>query len=143
MALPTKETIVRIIQNVDNNEELVTAAEQVGKELARLNLTTSQIRGIFGTVRRIELDWPSIGSTSSTSHSSRVQHAQRELMLLKPRLAYQAERERRRGAGVIELSHILIPAIDAVGKDRQRFQNFVDFFEAILAYHRASGGKDS
>ncbi|MEW6578008.1 MAG: type III-A CRISPR-associated protein Csm2 [Chloroflexota bacterium] len=25
--------------------------------------------------------------------------------------------------------------------DRQNFQRFVDFFEAILAYHRSAGGK--
>jgi len=28
-----------------------------------------------------------------------------------------------------------------VGKEYTRFRNFVDFFEAILAYHKAAGGQ--
>ncbi|MBK6930731.1 MAG: type III-A CRISPR-associated protein Csm2 [Saprospirales bacterium] len=34
--------------------------------------------------------------------------------------------------------------IDQVAKTRNKkhFQNFVDFFEAIVAYHKASGGKN-
>ena len=33
------------------------------------------------------------------------------------------------------------PAMRLVGKDHARFRNFVDFFEAILAYHKAAGGQ--
>ncbi|HEX9000884.1 MAG TPA: type III-A CRISPR-associated protein Csm2, partial [Blastocatellia bacterium] len=28
-----------------------------------------------------------------------------------------------------------------VGEDKEKFERFVDFFEAILAYHKAAGGK--
>ena len=41
----------------DDVELLVKAAEKIGSHLAYARLTTSQIRGIFGTVRRIEMDW--------------------------------------------------------------------------------------
>jgi CRISPR-associated protein Csm2 len=54
-------------------------------------------------------------------------------------MAYQARRER--GRGVEELSNVLTPAMRLVGKDHNRFRNFVDFFEAILAYHKAEGGQ--
>ena len=54
-------------------------------------------------------------------------------------MVYQAARER--GGGVKELTNVLTPAIDLVGENRNRFQNFVDFFEAILAYHTAAGGR--
>lgn len=42
---------------------------------------------------------------------------------------------------------MIAPAIDLVsqapeGELEQRFQRFVDLFEAILAYHRAKGGKN-
>ena len=119
---------------VEGDAKLLTErAESIGTSLARQNLTASQIRNIFGTVRQIEMSW-----TSRASERQRKQAA-RQLILLKPKLAYQARRER--GRGVQELSEVLIPAIDLVGEDRDRFQNFMDFFEAILAYHTAAGGQ--
>jgi CRISPR-associated protein Csm2 len=54
-------------------------------------------------------------------------------------MAYQAKRER--GQGVKTLTDILTDAIDMIEGDRTRFQNFVDFFEATLAYHKARGGR--
>ena len=105
---------------------LVKIAENLGKQLGR-QLTTSQIRNIFGTVRQVEMSW------SPQSDAEEQAWAARQLMLLKPKLAYQAKRER--GRGVAQLAEVLTPSIDMVGNDRQKFQNFVDFFEAILAYH--------
>jgi CRISPR-associated protein Csm2 len=131
MALVSDADLKKIIEQSDN-EVLVTQAKLVGTTLAR-QLTTSQIRGIFGSVRRIELDW------QDQANSDRLKRAQREFALLQPRLAYQARRER--GRGVEELSNVLTPAMRLVGKDHGRFRNFVDFFEAILAYHKAEGGQ--
>ena len=144
MALVNPDTLKKIIEDGDN-ETLVGAAERVGSALAReFRLTTSQVRGIFGTVRQIEMDWLRSGRGSEAGAedtSGRERRAKRELALLKPRIAYQAKRER--GQGVSELGQVLIPAIDLVADDKARFQNFVDFFEAILAYHRASGGSNN
>jgi CRISPR-associated protein Csm2 len=131
MALVSDADLKKIIEQGDN-ETLVFQANAVGDALAR-QLTTSQIRGIFGSVRRIELDW------QDQANSERLKRAQREFALLQPRLAYQARRER--GRGVEELSSVLTPAMRLVGKDYARFRNFVDFFEAILAYHKAAGGQ--
>ena len=139
-----EQTVLEQIIVQGNNEALVQAAERVGDALARqFRLTTSQIRGIFGTVRQIEMDWPFNADPArlDPQQQATVQRARRELLLLKPRIAYQARRER--GQGVSELSQVLTPAIDLIGSDRQRFQNFVDFFEAILAYHRANGGSNN
>jgi len=123
---------------VKGNAKLLTdKAKPIGTRLARqLQLSTSQIRNVFGTVREIEMNW----GQQATEQQRR--DAARRLVLLKPKLAYQAHRDRGKGSkGVQELANILIPAIDLVGEDRARFQNFVDFFEAILAYHTAAGGQ--
>lgn len=130
MALVSDADLRKIIEQSDN-ETLVAQAQRVGTELAR-QLTTSQIRGIFGSVRRIELDW---------GNPERRKEALREFALLRPRLAYQARKERGRGRGVEELSEVLTPAMQMVGDNDERFGNFVDFFEAILAYHKAAGGQ--
>jgi len=118
---------------VEGNAKVLTnRAENIGTSLAR-QLTTSQIRNIFGTVRQIEMSW------RPRATEKERKYAARQLILLKPKLAYQAKRER--GKGVQELANVLTPAIDLVGEDRNRFQNFLDFFEAILAYHTAAGGQ--
>ena len=57
--------------------------------------------------------------------------------MLKPKLAYAAARNRN----VEELKDALTQAINQVDNHEKRFKNFVDFFEAILAYHRAYGGE--
>lgn len=118
-----------------NAKATVQEAEALGRDLAR-KLSTNQIRNIFGTVRRIEMNWPEKPKDEAERQSAAQAH--RELLLLKPKMAYQAKRER--GRGVQELTDILSQAIDLVGEDRKQFQHFVDFFEAILAYHKAHGG---
>jgi len=120
-----------VIIQTDETQSLVEWAEKLGRGLAR-PLTTSQIRGIFGTVRLIEMNW------QKEAGKERNQRAWRDLLLLKPKLAYQAKKER--GGGVEVLARVLVPAIDEVENDRANFQRFVDFFEAILAYHKAYGG---
>ena len=105
----------------EGGETLVKEAEQLGKQLAR-NLTTSQIRNIYGAVKKMQM------KGELDTH---------KLLMLKPKLAYAAKRH---GGGVDTLKDVLTQAIDLVGNDSKKFNRFVDFFEAILAYHRAYGG---
>ncbi|MBX5492557.1 MAG: type III-A CRISPR-associated protein Csm2 [Chloroflexi bacterium] len=126
---------VRAIIVEGDAETLVQVAERVGRALVKERLTTSQIRAFFGAVREIEMSWPPTGADPDTTRAR-----QRELLLLRPKLAYQAARAS--GQAVERLRAVLDPAIAEVRGDRQRFQHFVDFFEAILAYHRAAGGRD-
>ena len=112
--------------------QTVRYAEGIGTRLAR-QLSTSQLRNVFSTVRQIEMAWP-----AGEPGGRQAQQAQRQLILLKPKLAYQASREAGGGSAMKTLASILSPAIDLVDGDRQRFQHFVDFFEAILAYHTAA-----
>ena len=106
----------------EGGEILVKEAEQQGQQLAR-NLTTSQIRNIYGAVKKMQMK----GGELDTH----------KLLMLKPKLAYAAKRH---GDGVDTLKDILTQAIDLVGKDKEKFSRFVDFFEAILAYHKFYGG---
>ena len=106
----------------EGGEILVKEAEQQGQQLAR-NLTTSQIRNIYSAVKKMQMK----GGELDTH----------KLLMLKPKLAYAAKRH---GGGVDTLKDVLTQAIDLVGKDKEKFSRFVDFFEAILAYHRAYGG---
>jgi|YNPNPStandDraft_1061719.scaffolds.fasta_scaffold23598_3 CRISPR-associated protein Csm2 len=116
-----------------NPEKLVKEAERIGYKLQQAGLNSAQIRNVFGAVRQIQFAWPYDAGESDPA----TWQAYRRLQLLKPKLEYTAARNKQ----VKPLKDVLIPAIDDVGADRQRFQNLVDFFEAILAYHKAAGGK--
>jgi CRISPR-associated protein Csm2 len=122
----TEKEIVRIVAT-DSPKLLVEQAEHIGQELAR-PLSKNQIRNIFGRVRQIQFNW--------REEADQAQ-AYRDLQLLRPKMAYQAARE----SDVKPLVKILDRAIEEVGDNRERFQRFVDFFEAILAYHTKYGGR--
>jgi len=110
-------------------------AEEFGRYLVRPNnnqneaLTTSQIRNVYGEILRLKMK--RVDKTS--------------LLLLKPRLAYMTKRKGTQGSR--EFHDVIVKALDEVlnsdneNELNQRFQNFANFFEAILAYHRSFGGK--
>ncbi len=130
-----KNTLATIITDPNGAETLVREADKLGKDLANNRLTTNQIRALFGEVRQIEAQWQ--------MGEEQQRKAERRLILLKPKMAYRAKRER--GRGVKELVSVLEPAIDLVisekgQKKQENFQRFVEFFEAILAYHKSYGG---
>ncbi|MFQ6043558.1 MAG: type III-A CRISPR-associated protein Csm2 [Candidatus Poribacteria bacterium] len=139
--IPDEATINSIIRE-DNVEALVKWAEIVGRGLARNErLKAAGVRNFFGMVRKME----ATEASAKTSEAGKLSDATyRELLLLKPKLEYQAQRDREtaRSEAIATLTRVLRPAIDAVGQDAKAFRNFVDFFEAILAYHKAAGGRD-
>jgi len=134
VSLPSEEELRQIIQKGDA-ALAVQYARDIGERLAT-QLTSSQIRNVFTTARQIEMNWP-----IRPKSEDEVLRAARQLVLLKPKLAYQASREQRGGIGMKVLRDLLTPAIDLVGNNRNHFQNFIDFFESILAYHTAAGGQ--
>jgi CRISPR-associated protein Csm2 len=140
-AVPDEATLKKIIVDGDV-EALITWAETIGNGLARNErLTTAQMRGFFGMVRQIEAE----ADAESQRSEQLLPKLHRRLSLLKPKLAYQAERDResRRGEGVLRLKQVLTPAIDLVQGKRAHFKHLVEFFEAIVAYHKAAGGRES
>ena len=136
MSNDIKHEAQRIIAEGDVGT-LIDAAKRVGSQLAP-TLTTSQIRNIFGEVRRIQMTW------SATTDVEEARGAFRSVVLLQPKLAYQANRDNK-SRGVKDLQTILDPCLDLIrtAEEPKRllyFQRFVDYFEAILAYHKAAGG---
>lgn len=117
--------------------ELINIAKKFGEQIKRERLTTSQIRQVFSKLKSIE--------------AKGYMHQRSEFMMLKPFIAYAASRSKVQG--LQDLKDRVTWGIDAVldvretdekkhlEEEQKRFWNFCKFFEAILAYHRASGGK--
>jgi len=129
----TKQELSEIFEK-GNPELLVSKADALGRELVQRKLTTSQIRNVFGQVRQIEMRW-----------RQEPKESYRQAVLLKPKLAYYSKRHEP----LEPLAEILSQALDLMsqGKDEEeryhRFLRFVEFFEAVLAYHKKHGGRES
>jgi len=125
-------------------QKLVEWSERLGKFLAggqgegeegerRSKLTSSQIRKVYGEVRRLWMEAQRGWNDSLT----------RKLYILIPKLEYSARKE----VAAKALRAVLVGALREVLKGetneaiKRRFDRFVEFFEAILAYYYAAGGK--
>lgn len=132
MANISSQEIQQIVTNPERADLVVKYADMLGQELSKA-LNTSQIRALFGEVRQIE-------GQMTVDHKK----AWRRLHLLKPKMAYRVRRAQ--GVGVRGLVEVLNPAVDEVLKakdeetQKKYFKHFVEFFEAILAYHKYYGG---
>lgn len=126
------EEIKRIIQDGDSRQ-LVETAKSIAKSLVNGKISTSQIRNIYGTSKKIEL----------ALNEDNVESSYNKLILLKPKMAYAFGRLRsdREKKSFEEFKEQLSLAIDRVDGNFNRMKNFFNFFEAILAYHKALGGK--
>ncbi|MGQ9794675.1 MAG: type III-A CRISPR-associated protein Csm2 [Anaerolineae bacterium] len=124
-------TLKHIITADGTSEEesarlLVDWADKLGAILKSAKLSSSQLRNFFGAARIIQgqgFDSPK---------------ARRQFILLLPKLRYAAKRANT--LGMDGLRDVLEPAIKYVENDPRRFKRFMEFFEAILAYHKAYGG---
>lgn len=123
------------------NKEAILFAEKFGAWLAQNQLTTTQIRNIYGEIKRIQM-------------RDEKDFRDAEALLLKPKLAYARARSsgQKSKEALTSLAEIMNAGIDAIFDDRNdinfgrpekynRFENFALFFEAVIAYHRAQGGK--
>jgi CRISPR type III-A-associated protein Csm2 len=100
-------------------------------------LTTSQIRKFFGVVKKIQAEG---------YDKNKV-----KLAMLEPQLAYAVGKDKKydkEKQQIVSQTKILYfyeeisLAIRAI-QQKEHFQNFVNLLEAIVAYHKAEGGKDN
>lgn len=127
------EDIKSFILHDNTAKQMVQFADNLAGAIYK-DVTTSQIRNVYGTVKKLEM----LNKFDDKAH--------RQLLLLKPKLAYargKVTNEHKRES-FKKLEHALGHAIDAVSpEDTETFRRFCNFFEAILAYHKAHGGKSS
>lgn len=130
--------ILKEIKNALNNDELeslkdyrirdlVKHAEEFGPYLKQQRLETNQVRKFLDAVNRIKANLAEKGDFSGQID---------EVILLKPKLAYAAARQR----AAKPLAEVMSLAIDKV-YSKEDFERLVQLIESIIAYHKAEGGK--
>jgi CRISPR-associated protein Csm2 len=121
----------------ENQKEMIESCREFGRRFKNNNLTTSQIRNVYGEVKKIQM------KSSMLKEDENIDIL--PLRMLLPKLAYSAARAKKKGTD--ELKDILSKGIETVLENEtdskevlKRFEMFSNFFEAILAYHKAEGG---
>jgi len=137
--------------------DCIDFTEKFGDFLAKNGLTTSQIRNVYGEVKRIELKTDIIYAEDDSGKVLRDNKGEKirkfsgdifedetAFLLLKPKIAYAVKRQG--GSAMEEFKKVMDAAHKATQKgdstDAGSFKRFCEFFEAILAYHKAAGGRD-
>ncbi len=118
------------IVNGGASKEFVDFADAFGRKLKNGRLTSSQFRNFFGTLKSIEMK----GLTENKT----------KFYMLKPLLAYAYARNSTQGFR--DFKQVMDTSLDFImtsdeNKQEKYFKNFCRIVEAILAYHRAHGGK--
>ncbi len=111
--------------------QLVEHAEQLGPHLKQKNLETNQIRKFLDAINRVKTRL-----AQNADQKELFKSIEPEIVLLKPKLAYAAARQ----PAVEPLNNVISTAIDRVHSIKD-FNYLVQFVEAIVAYHKAEGGK--
>lgn len=118
---------------------LVEHAQAFGPFLRKQRLETNQIRKFLDAIKRVKAEL----TRDETEHGDSEQRKQQifaeiepDIVLLKPKLAYAAARQR----AAKPLSDVMSAAIDKV-HTIEDFERLVQFIESIIAYHKAEGGR--
>ncbi len=110
-----------IKETTEDIELFLNLTEKFGEKCSK-KISTSQIRAIYTAVRRL---------------SDNFEVSKKDLNLLRPKLAYQ----KGRFPDLEPLTRVLDHLIKNV-KDDATLKGFKEFFEAIIAYHKAYGGRE-
>ncbi|MBD2433781.1 MULTISPECIES: type III-A CRISPR-associated protein Csm2 [Fischerella] len=127
------EEIVKTINDLPDGlktypiRDLVKHAEEFGPYLKQQRLETNQVRKFLDAVNRLKADLAETGEFAKV---------ETEIVLLKPKLAYAAARQR----AAKPLGEVMSAAIDKV-HSKEDFERLVQLLESIIAYHKAEGGK--
>jgi len=125
-------------------EAINTAADERGRQFAKGQpkqrdkgneyvVTTNQIRNVFGHINTIRTEYKITNEWN--------QNIGRELILLKPKLAYAVGRNK----DVKQFQEFMFRIIDGVinsQNQKQALENFFALIESVVAYHTFYGGQE-
>lgn len=119
---------------------LVKWSEKLGEILVQRRLKSAKLRRIYDPVTVLKSKLRATIGKSEQERNKNLESIRASLLFLKPKLRSEAYRER----GVEPLARALETYIDRVieSKEIEDYDNFINFFESIVGYHKGFGGRD-
>ncbi len=135
-----REIIDAITSEDLNPSNLVSWAEKLGRILVDRGLKSAKLRRIYDPITVLKTKLRAIPGKEQSEQDKELENVRASLLFLKPKLRSESKRER----GVEPLALALEAYIDRVisRHDVRDYENFVNFFEAIVGYHKGFGGRD-
>lgn len=121
-------------------EDLNAIADKKGKDFTTIK--TNQIRNVFANINAIRTDFKiAITTKDAQDQNEKINKIKRDLVLLKPKLAYAAGRQNV----VKSFQEFLFELINKTVNSKKielALENFFIMVESVVAYHKFHGGKD-
>ena len=121
-------------------EDLNAIADEKGNDFTKIN--TNQIRNVFANINAIRKDFKiAITTKDAQDQNEKINKIKRDLVLLKPKLAYAAGRQNV----VKPFQEFLFELINKTVNSKKlelALENFFIMVESVVAYHKFYGGKD-
>jgi CRISPR-associated protein Csm2 len=121
-------------------EDLNAIADEKGKDFTKIK--TNQIRNVFANINAIRTDFKiAITTKDAQDQNEKINKIKRDLVLLKPKLAYAAGRQNV----VKSFQEFLFELINKTVNSKKielALENFFIMVESVVAYHKFHGGKD-
>ena len=109
-------------------------AEDYAKIFKADGLKTNQIRNFYSAITRLRQGFVEAKETFTPQ-------LERELVLLKPKLAYSAGRQKAVRAHFYEFMKKYIDEVLAASNKKEAMNNFFALVESVVAYHKFYGGE--
>jgi CRISPR-associated protein Csm2 len=121
-------------------EDLNAIADKKGNDFTKIK--TNQIRNVFANINAIRTDFKiAITTKDAQDQNEKINKIKRDLVLLKPKLAYAAGRQNV----VKSFQEFLFELINKTVNSKKielALENFFIMVESVVAYHKFHGGKD-
>lgn len=112
----------------DNNQNQNPRHQNTSNQIIIKKVSNSQLRKFLDEIKRIQLDFD---------------NRKKEIVLLDPKLAYAAAKLRKYNKSKLKedsklssLYSLLSPLLKHINQDKDKFKNFMNIYEAIVAYYK-------
>ncbi len=124
----------RLVKNMMDGEYQIYKPRGKNKKLG-WNMTTTQLRNLLSMINKIDNKIKMDKSNDKLSND-----IVSDILYLRVRFAYEAGREDH--VKILLEEGKIMEKLENIGNSKEKFENFMKFMEAIVAFHRFYGGSD-
>lgn len=125
-----------------NNLDVITAeeinieAKKWAKDLSDNEVKTNQIRNVYGAITKIRQDFEVAKKENSFPEGENYKAIEMDLILLKPKVAYAAGRDKKVRKAFYPLIEEAVTKVQSSTNKDKAVQNFIYLMESVVAYHK-------